>query len=120
MDGSATLISIFRNAGLGVPVTVSRHENAAPACASVPLRLADRRRGLLELRRGESVLRHPKRERARLQRRGAVGTLRDAAKTGGQRHGQDRQCDQDLDQRESGLAAECARSSIVGTYGTGH
>src|ERR1700682_3220988 len=32
------LISIFRNAGLGVPDTVSRHENAAPPCASVPLR----------------------------------------------------------------------------------
>ena len=37
--------------------------------------------------------------------RGAVGALRHASKTGCQRHGQDRQRDQDLDQRES-LAAD--------------
>ena len=63
--------------------------------------LADRRRRLLELRRGEPVLRYPKGERARLQRGGGVGALSDAAKTSGQRHGQDRQRDQDLDQGES-------------------
>ena len=63
--------------------------------------LAHRGRRLLELRRGEPVLRHPKGERARLQRGGAVGALSDAAKTSGQRHGQDRQRDQDLDQRKT-------------------
>jgi hypothetical protein len=62
--------------------------------------LAYRGRGLLELRRGEPVLRHPERERARLQRGGTVGALSDAAETSGQRYGQDRQRDQDLDQRE--------------------
>ena len=78
----------------------------APRKCSAALRvgaaaLADRGRRLLELRRGEPVLRHPKRERARLQRRGAVGALRNASKTGRQRHGQDRQRDQDLDQRKT-------------------
>ena len=78
----------------------------APRKCSAALRVgtaafAHRRRRLLELRRGEPILRHPKRERARFQCRGAVGALRHASKTGRQRHGQDRQRDQDLDQRES-------------------
>ena len=78
----------------------------APRKGSAALRigtaaLAHRGRRLLELRGGEPVLRYPKGERARLQRRGAVGALSDAAKASRQRHGQDRQRDQDLDQRES-------------------
>ena len=94
----------FSERGIGRPGYGFAPRECSAALRVSTVALADRGRRLLELRRGEPVLRHPKRERARLQRRGAVGALRHASKTGRQRHGQDRQRDQDLDQRES-LAA---------------
>ena len=58
----------------------------------------------LDLRGGEAVLRHPQRERARLQCRCGVGGLRERTHAGRERDREDRERDQDLDERE---AARC-------------
>ena len=95
--GSATTISILRNAGLGVPETVSRQTKRVPACTASPSRRPGAGHGGFELRRGEPVLRDPQRERALLQQRGAVGRLRDRAHPGGQRDREDGERDEDFD-----------------------
>ncbi len=96
------MISILRNAGFGVPLTVSRQANVAPACVSMPERSPTAAAGDSSCAGGEPILRDPERERARFQRSGAVRALRDAAKSGGQRDGDDGQRDEHLDQREAG------------------
>ena len=64
---SATTISILRNAGLGVPDTVSRHTKFVPACAASPLRAPGAGQGVSSCADSEPVLGDPQRERALLQ-----------------------------------------------------
>src|SRR5258706_1308848 len=80
----------------------------------VAVALSDRRAGCLELRGGQPVLRDPQRERAALEGSRTLRALCDAAEAGGQRHGDDRQRDQDLDERET-----AARRHEYGQRGVG-
>jgi hypothetical protein len=98
------MISILRNAGFGVSLTVSRHARRVPACVSSPLATPRGGPRIGQLRLRKPVLRHPQRERAHLERSSAIGALRDRTHAGGQRDGKNGERDQHFDQRERARA----------------
>ena len=91
------MISILRNDGFGVAVTLLAPREACARLLRLALARAERRPRRGDLRRREAVLRDPQRERALLQERRAVGSLRDRAHAGGERDREDRERDEDLD-----------------------